>query len=482
MIIMSVLALIFITLPTHATSDYYASLIAHASEAQSLGHFEQATELLIQACDADDDAIQAREQLVALYKDRQKFALAYDEQIKLVKKRPHNPAYIYELGILLSMQGEYERALTIYSSLMPHVAANQGIYYNYAYCLKNLGRFADAIPYYEKAAALGNPEDEDLTRTALFGCSMCRLALGDFEKGLPGWESRLAKKYQTIQTYDFSGSLAGKHIFIMSELGLGDNLQFIRYAQLLKKRGATIIYKTFPRMKKLFSLCPYLDTVIGHNESTPMPIDMVIILASLPLAFHTRVETIYSPDAYLYADPQLEAEWKECVAHDHAFKVGINWHGCGDERNPVSYGKNIPLTLMLQLARIEGVHLYSLQKEGGCEEIATVHHPQFTAFETLDTQHGTFMDTAALMKNMDLVITIDTSVAHLAGGLGVPVWVALPHVADWRWLQERSDTPWYPSMRLFRQPQRNDWQSVINTMCEELKKLVATHHASGRKD
>jgi ADP-heptose:LPS heptosyltransferase len=189
---------------------------------------------------------------------------------------------------------------------------------------------------------------------------------------------------------------------------------------------------------------------------------------SLPLVFDTDELTIPHNTPYLYANNQLVEYWRKKLASDHTFKIGICWqadtHDNAREKavKTDAQKKSIPLALLAQLATIPNVTLYSLQKINGLDQLN--HTDAVQVFDNLDEDNGPFMDTAAIMINLDLIITIDTSIAHLAGGLGVPVWVLLFHHADWRWMLDRTDSPWYPTMKLFRQKQPDKWQSIINVL------------------
>ena len=197
----------------------------------------------------------------------------------------------------------------------------------------------------------------------------------------------------------------------------------------------------------------------------PLPaFDVHVPLLSLARILDTRLETIPHNVPYLFADPTLVTRWREKLSSITGLRIGINWHG--REGHLLAQRRDLPLDRLAALGQVPGVRLISLQKGAGQNELA--RHSILHLGDDVDTVHGAFMDTAAVMMNLDLVITSDTSVAHLAGALGVPVWVGLPFAPDWRWLLERSDSPWYPTMRLFRQKPRGDWQSVLSEMTAAL--------------
>jgi hypothetical protein len=187
---------------------------------------------------------------------------------------------------------------------------------------------------------------------------------------------------------------------------------------------------------------------------------------SLPRLLDTTLANVPAEVPYLRADPALVGRWRERLAGVRAFKIGIAWQGSAANRTDP--WRSIPLAQFAPLAGLDGVRLISLQKGPGSEQVSRITFPVTDLGPELDTASGPFMDTAAVIKDLDLVVTADTAIAHLAGALGVPVWVTLPAVPDWRWLLGRKDSPWYPSMRLFRQERRGDWEGVFQRMAAAL--------------
>jgi hypothetical protein len=200
-----------------------------------------------------------------------------------------------------------------------------------------------------------------------------------------------------------------------------------------------------------------IDRLAGRGEKLPA-FDVRAPLEGLPGIFHTVLRDIPAAIPYLFADPGLVERWRQELGGITGFKIGIAWQG--NPKNENNRNRSIPLSCFEPLAGVPGVQLVSLQKEAGVEQLQDVAE-RFSIRE-LGSRLQDFMDTAAVLMNLDLVLTCDTAVAHLAGALGVPVWVALPFVPDWRWLLDRSDSPWYPTMRLFRQQSRGDWQGVFH--------------------
>jgi tetratricopeptide (TPR) repeat protein len=301
------------------------------------------------------------------------------------------------------------------------------------------------------------------------------LLQGDLARGWPEYEWRLRLPSRTDRGFSQprwdGGALQGRTILLCAEQGLGDTIEFIRYAPLVKQKGGTVLFECQPALVRLLSGVPGVDRLIPQGSPLPA-FDVYCPLLSLPLLLGTTVETIPRAVPYLRADERLVEHWQRELECFSGFRVGIVWQG--DPRHVKVHRRSLPLEHFEPLARLSGVHLLSLQKGPGCEQIAQLDG-RFTVTDLgarLDEASGPFMDTAAVMKNLDLVVTADTAIGHLAGALGVPVWLALWSVPDWRWMLEREDSPWYPTARLFRQTQRGDWPGVFERMARALEPLL----------
>jgi hypothetical protein len=262
--------------------------------------------------------------------------------------------------------------------------------------------------------------------------------------------------------------LEGKSVLIYSEQGLGDTIQFIRYAPLIQQRGGTVLVEAPSILEKLLSRCPGIDRFIP--QGAPLPdFAYQIPFLSLPGAFQTTVETVPASVPYLSAEPKLIESWGKALDVDDRFKIGISWQG--SQKYGGDLHRSVPLKHFEPLAKMPDIRLVSLQKGYGTEHIQGVAKDwNILDFgERLDA-NAAFLDTAAIMTNLDLVVTSDTAVAHLAGALGVPVWMAVCTAADWRWLRNRDDSPWYPTMRLFRQTSWGDWSGVFQRIVQALAK------------
>jgi hypothetical protein len=257
-----------------------------------------------------------------------------------------------------------------------------------------------------------------------------------------------------------------------AEGGLGDTIQFIRFASVVKQYGGTVVVECQKPLLRLLEGCSGIDQLVGRGDDIPA-FDTRAPLMSLPAILKTSLDTIPTRIPYLLLKPAILQHWQERLTELEGFKIGINWQGKPSFRD--DRFRSMPLRCFAPLAQIPGIRLISLQKGLGTEQLAEVRDlfPVTDLAAELDQQSGPFVDTAAVMKNLDLVITSDTATAHLAGALGVPVWVALSFAAEWRWLLDRSDSPWYPTMRLFRQRELGNWQSVFEeiktALCERLQ-------------
>jgi hypothetical protein len=226
------------------------------------------------------------------------------------------------------------------------------------------------------------------------------------------------------------------------------------------------------KMIPLLSTCPGIDQLYGEDEP-PLPYDVHAALLSLPGIFHTDLSNMPADVPYLSAPADLVEQWRQFFASDDRLRVGIQWQGSTAFRYDAQ--RSIPLSQFAPLADVAGVRIVSLQKNTGVEQLADATWPIEDLGSRLDEDGRAFCGTAAVMKNLDLVITSDTSTAHLAGALGVQVWVALSTSPDWRWLLDRDDSPWYPSMRLFRQSRPGGWADVFQRIKAELATLAASH-------
>jgi hypothetical protein len=329
-----------------------------------------------------------------------------------------------------------------------------------------LQRYVEADASFDRAIALQPDAMEPY-----FNKGVRRLQIGDFEQGWELYERRpLARRFEETAgrpRWDGREDIAGTRILIYSEQGLGDTLQFCRYAKLLKARGADVILCVQESLCTLLnSLSPGIRVV---SSQAPVPeYDLHCPLLSLPRGFATRLDSIPADVPYLSADSARVASWRKRIG-THGRLIGIRWQG---STGRADVGRSFPLRHFQAIADIADVRLISLQKGVGSEQLLDC--PIEWRVEDLgaDFEPGgrdAFLDVAAVMECLELIITSDTSVAHLAGALGRPTWLVLKKVPDWRWMLEREDCPWYPSMRVFRQEQDGDWHALFERMRDQLE-------------
>lgn len=319
--------------------------------------------------------------------------------------------------------------------------------------------------------ALGLDPEHPLAR---WNRALVLLTLGRLREAWPDYEYRRQANIQGVIyrpiTPQWRGEpLAGKRILLLCEQGLGDSLQFIRYARLLKDRGAWIVVRIQAPLKPLFQELGEIDQLIDESEQVPET-DLHCHLLSLPLACNTGLDGIPAETPYLKAPPAIRQRWRERLADRPHPRVGLVW--AGGKRQHMADAvlldarRSLNLQQLLPLAAIPGLHFVSLQKDEAAEQVTELA----AQWPILDcsAELTDFAETAALVEELDLVISVDTAVAHLAGALGKPVWLLNRWDTDWRWLLERDDSPWYPTLRQFRQPRVGDWESAIGALATAL--------------
>ncbi|MEQ1824560.1 MAG: tetratricopeptide repeat protein [Pirellula sp.] len=377
---------------------------------------------------------------------------------------PQSVEMISNLGSALRDDGRFEDAINYYHSAIQLDPTFAEAHLNLGLVLKDQGKLDEAESSYNRALAI-RPDYVE----AKFGMSLVRLLQGDWLNAWPAYELRWKVSSQTAPSFDrpvWDGSrLDGKTVLLHSEQGLGDTIMFIRFAKMVKQQGATVIAKIPGALRKIFDKVSGVDRWLVDGDDLP-DFDVHCPMMSLPGAFKTRIETIPNDVPYLAADHTLAQHWNHRMQAISGFKVGICWKG-----NPKFRDDRLRSTILSSFAplfEIPRVQMISLQKGGTANPCGESQNLSIMDFgEEVDREAGAFMDTAAIIQNLDLVITVDTAIAHLAGALGAPVWNLLSNVPHWPWLLDRSDSPWYPTMRLFR---RHDaWQPFMQDVAGALR-------------
>ncbi len=379
---------------------------------------------------------------------------------------PHLPGVWNNLGEALKEQCRLDEALASYQQALRLHPRMPEAFNSMGDALKNQGRFDQALDCFAQALAI-QPDFAG----AHWNRALIWLLRGDFERGWPEYEWRWTQPTFVRRNFAqplWDGSdLTGRTILIYCEQGHGDTVQFVRYLALVKQRGGQVIFECRPQMQQLFAGVAGIDHLVV--EGSPLPrFDVQAPLLSLPRIFRTSLTTIPAAVPYLHVSPALVQKWRMERPPGSAFRIGIAWQG-----NPGNRGdrfRSFPLAKLAGIARLPGVELVSLQVGPGTEQLRSwpAQAPVLNLENRLGGAFDSFANIAAVMKHLDLVISCDSAVAHLAGALGVPIWVPLPHIADWRWLLERDDSPWYPTMRLFRQSRAGNWEAVFDKIANAL--------------
>ncbi len=370
------------------------------------------------------------------------------------------------LGVVLTDLDRLEEAESVFRLALKDRPDFMSLYSNLGITQLLLGRPGETLACYEQALRL-NPGSAEVH----WNRSWPLLLAGDLEQGWREYEWRarcgVVEPRRYPQPHWDGSPLHGKTILVYGEQGLGDIIQFARYTTLLKRSGGKVIFECPRALARLFAVGRDIDELVIAGDPLP-PFDAHVSLLSLPGLFGTRLDTIPAEVPYVFAPPAMRSDLEETLnRHRSRFNIGIVWSG-----NPTfrwNRRRSCSLDDFVVLGQCPGVALFSLQKGDAASALGERANDRIVG---LHDYIGDFADTAAAMMQLDLVITVDTSVAHLAGALGRPVWALLPFAPDWRWLLGRDDSPWYPTMRLFRQTSRGDWSGVFELVFAELKRLA----------
>jgi tetratricopeptide (TPR) repeat protein len=483
--------------------DYFEAHLNLGNALSDLGRHGEAENVFRQAVRLQPRDARTHKSLGIVLARQDKFDAAVASFREALKLKPDFADVYNDLAITLSRQNKFEEALAAYRDALQIRPDFPEVYSNMGNALRNLGKFDESITAYKKAIELkpkyadaynnlgiayaeaGRFDEAVASYTeclrlhpnhvdAHMNRALTWLRRGDYAQGWAEYEWRWKKRALTnrplIQPQWNGFPLMGRRILLITEQGFGDTIQFVRYCPVLKARGATVILECPERLIPLISRCEGIDHLIPHGKEIP-DYDVYAPLLTVPGLVATAPESAPAEVPYIKPDPELVEKWRKELAGIEGFKVGINWQGnaqyAGDRH------RSIPLKHFEALARIPGVQLISIQKNHGSDQLKE-YGEKFKIIDLgpkLDESTGPFLDTAAVMVNLDLFITSDTAVAHLAGALGVPMWMALSTAADWRWMTEREDNPWYPTMRLFRQEEFMVWAPVFKRLAKELRKL-----------
>lgn len=423
---------------------------------------------------------------------------------QILRDDPENADALHLLGVIASESGEramavslIERALTLAPAMcaawnnLGGVLFEQGrldeaglrclhalrleprfteAWYNLGNIRQEQRRFDEALECYGRALAI----DPDHAR-ARWNRGLLYLLLGDYEKGWEDYEWRWRNPELPTPEADYprpvwdGSDLGGAPIFLYAEQGMGDAIQFARYVPLVQERGGKVILGCERPLARLLARIPGIQAIVTPGSAIP-PFACHASLLSLPRILRTRLDTVPAHVPYLDGDDALARAWAERLAAAPGLRVGVAWRG--NPAQKVNGVRSCPPSLLAGLAEVPNVSLFSLQKEPDAEGVPR-------GFHDLAADLTDYAETAACIASLDLVISVCTSVAHVAGALGRPLWVMLAYNADWRWLRDRKDSPWYPTARLFRQNERGDWPGVLDRVARELRHMAQADRRIG---
>jgi tetratricopeptide (TPR) repeat protein len=434
---------------------------------KSQDRFDEATEILEQAAALAPDVPEAHYNLgkALVGQAREQAAKAAFE--KALDLDPKYADALTNLGAVLMQMGQPRDAVPCFRRVVELHPGREEAHTNLIKAYLNAEQALDAVSAYRSLAETF-PGNADVH--AQFGT--CLLLTGQLPEGFAEyewrWKSRLTEDERFSQPRWDGAVLEGRTLLLHAEQGMGDAIQFVRYAPMAAQRGAKVVVECFPPLRRLFDTLEGVDQVVSRDESLP-PFDCHAPLVSLPQVFGTDLDSIPAAVPYLSVPSELRDAWRRRIGERDRLKVGLSW--AGSRLHPNDSNRSIPAQLLRPLLDVPGVALTSLQVGDGADGLAR-----------LDTEGRIgdlapfiedFADSAAAIAELDLLISVDSAPVHLAGALGRPVWVMLSLVPDWRWMLERQDSPWYPGMRLFRQRKMGDWEDVVARVAKSLAAAAA---------
>lgn len=375
----------------------------------------------------------------------------------------------------------YEEAIALYDHAINLFPKYSEAFLNKANALERLGRHSEALDNYQLAIQ-SNPQNTD----AYWNMALSLLNNGDFERGWQNYEARWftnnfqPQRYQNYPRIETLEDVKGKKILIWTEQGYGDTIQFCRYIKLLSERGAIVTLEIPQALIRLLSPLGDYCTLVTSVNPELQRFDFQSPLLSLPLLFKTTLQAIPREIPYLKSESLKRLTFANQIQNNNKIRVGVVWNGGFREDCPwlwlASKRRNVELEQIAQLQDVPNIDFYSLQKGSPAESDLSIKKDLlWPNINLLNNQLEDFSDTAALIDILDLVISVDTSVAHLAGALGKPVWILNRYDSCWRWLRGHKESPWYPSARIYQQIKPGEWQDVINQVKEDLLSLAKSH-------
>lgn len=438
-------------------------LLAHVIQGDSAG-YDEAEQLLLKVVDADPENVTAMTQLAAIYSSRpDRLVEAAEIFRQSIERHPNSPSLVHNYGLICRMLGHLDEALVYLQRAVELRPDSANFVFSLGICYLFMEEMERALELFEKSAKIDPYHNASQVYIAF-----ALLLMGRYEQGWRQYEKRL--KLDELKEANYARPrwngepLDGETILLLCEQGMGDNIHFIRYAKNVAARGGTVIALTHKSLLRLFQSASGVAHV-ANVVPAPKNFHRYSPLMSLPYVFGTTAETIPAEVPYLRAPDDLIASWRERMEVFSGPRVGLNWRG--NPRHVNDRFRSSSLDEMAQLMDVPGITFFCLQKQ-------RPEHEQTLPAGMVDLtdQFEDYADTAAMMEQLDLVISVDTSVCHLAGAIGRPVWTMLPRGPDFRWGLGGETTPWYPTMKLYRQPTLCDWQSVYERMKHDLQALA----------
>ena len=445
--------------------DYAEAYNNMGNALKDQGKLDEAIGASKKALSLKPDYAEAYNNMGVTLSEQDKLEEAIEAYEKALAIKPDYVDAYYNMGIALKEQGKLEEAIEALNKALSLKPDYADAYNSMGVTLNEQGKLEEAIEAYEKALAI-KPDYAEAFNNSSYIYNL----QGKLKKGFELYEWRIKKKVDKTTRaprknliWNGSASVKEKNFLVYAEQGLGDTIQFCRYLPMLEQKGAKVIFKV---EKKLHALLRTLNKNIFFTNSIPdeSQIEFESPLLSLPYLFKTKLKTIPSATSYLETNHNKVSLWKKYFKQN-TFKVGICWQG---SKSKIDVGRSFPLYLFKSISALPNVELISLHKGEGERQIKDISFNLTTLGDSFDTGENAFIDTAAIMANCDLIITSDTAIAHLAGALGCPTWIALKYIPDWRWMLDRRDSPWYPSVTLYRQKQRDDWEYVFEEIYKDL--------------
>ena len=446
--------------PRHVPTLLLMGTILHQT-----GRYLEAVPPLALAVELQPQSLGARSRLGSVYYALGDYARAVETYTKCIALDPSCAAAFYQLGNAYYALKESEKAAALFCQALTFEPQNHKFWNNLGNCFRDLGRLPESLAAYERAL-----EIDPKSALTHWNQALSLLAAGRIEEGFQEYEWRLGP----LQCREYSQPvwrgepIPGKTLLLLAEHGQGDMILFARFAALARPRAGRVILECHAPLKDLFAEANLADAVTVLGEPLP-PFDYYVPLMSLPALFRTTAETIPGRPAYLPTPPGDDLP----LAPSHHLKVGLVWSG--NSQFDDNGRRSVRLEELLPFLKIPGLTFYSLQLLVPPEDETLLG--ALSQVVDLRQRLTSFRDTASVLGQVDLVLTVDTAVANLAGAVGKPTFLLLQHAPDWRWLLQGASTPWYPSMRLFRQPTRGDWSSAIRAASKQLRQFRKTAQA-----